>query len=101
MISTTHLLHIASAAWCVEGTVSLKVQCSTGNRDAKRDCASVLSTSKVAQTPSYAASISVLDRCILYYIPMKYKLIFKSFIIKYILSICHENTFQIYLVKLY
>lgn len=58
VISTTHLLHIASIAWCVEGTLPLNIQPSTSSWGASRRCASETFTLKAAQTPSYAASIS-------------------------------------------
>ena len=58
VISTTHSLHVASVVWCVEGTLSLNIQPRTGNRGARRSCASVSTTSKAARTPSYAAKTS-------------------------------------------
>lgn len=48
----THILHVASVAWCVEGTLSLSIQPSTGNWGVKRSCDSVPATFKAAQTPS-------------------------------------------------
>jgi len=35
VVSATHLLHVASVAWCVEGTLSLNIQPRTGNRGAR------------------------------------------------------------------
>ena len=60
VISATHLLHVASVAWCVERTLSLNIQPRTSNRGARRSCASVPTTSETARTPSYAARISRL-----------------------------------------
>ena len=57
VISATHLLHISSVAWCVEGTLSLNFQPRTRSQGAKRSCASELATSEAAQSPSYAANI--------------------------------------------
>jgi len=57
MISTTLLLLIASVSWYVGKMFPLNIHPSTGNWGAKRSCASVPTTSKVAQTPSYAARI--------------------------------------------
>ena len=58
VINANHLLHVASVAWCVEGTLPLNTQPSTGSQGARRSCASVLITSEAAQTPSYVANIS-------------------------------------------
>ena len=58
VISATHLLHVASVAWCLEGTFPLNIQPNTGSRGARSNCASVPTTSEAAWTPSYAANIS-------------------------------------------
>jgi len=58
VITATHLLHIASVACCVEGTLFWNIQPKTGSQGSKWSCASVITTSEAAQTPSYAAEIS-------------------------------------------
>lgn len=48
--STTHLLHVTSVSWCVEGT--LNIQPSISIQATRRSCTSAPVTSEAVQTPS-------------------------------------------------
>ena len=50
VISATHLLHVASVAWRMEGMFPLNIQPSTGNWAAWSNCASVPTSSKAGRT---------------------------------------------------
>lgn len=62
MINATHILHVVSIARCVEGTFHLNTQYSTDICGARKNYASVPTTSEAAWTTLYLTSISLSVR---------------------------------------
>lgn len=60
VLSMTHLLHVASVAWCVEGTFPLSIQPSTGSQGARSSCTSVPITWQLKPFHKLPVSLSQL-----------------------------------------